>query len=228
MYWTQDESADRMPATDEVVDLLFPIDCRRLPVDHAYALGEALCRALPWLAADTEVAVHEIHVAGSQNGWERPAHGTRSYLRPSRRTRLAIRAPKDRIEPLLTQLSGTALSVDDCALSIGPGKIRPLSAETTLFARHVVGAPREDEETFLARCAQALSGMDIRVRKALCGRSVELATPEGAVFTRGLMLADLTRAESIRLQQSGLGPRRLLGCGIFIPHKGIDPVAPLA
>jgi hypothetical protein len=38
------------------------------------------------------------------------------------------------------------------------------------------------------------------------------------------MVASLTVAESIRLQQRGLGSNRLLGCGIFIPHKGIDPV----
>jgi hypothetical protein len=39
------------------------------------------------------------------------------------------------------------------------------------------------------------------------------------------MLADLSTDESIRLQQQGLGPRRLMGCGIFIPHKGIDAVS---
>jgi CRISPR/Cas system CSM-associated protein Csm4 (group 5 of RAMP superfamily) len=38
------------------------------------------------------------------------------------------------------------------------------------------------------------------------------------------MLADLKPEESLRLQQQGLGPHRLMGCGIFIPHKGIDAV----
>lgn len=225
MYWTQDESPDRFAVPDDVVDILFAIDCRRLPVDHAHALCEALCSALPWLATDPEVAVHEIHVAGSQNGWERPAHGTASFIQPSRRTRLAIRAPKERIDQLLKQLPGTAVAIADCPLAIGSGKVRPLSQETTLFARHVVGAPEEDEETFLARCAKELSRLDIRMRKALCGRPSGLATPVSPLFTRSLMLADLTVAESLLLQQRGLGPQRLLGCGIFIPHKGIDPVA---
>ena len=31
-------------------------------------------------------------------------------------------------------------------------------------------------------------------------------------------------AEPVRLQQHGLGPHRAMGCGIFIPHKGIDAV----
>jgi CRISPR/Cas system CSM-associated protein Csm4 (group 5 of RAMP superfamily) len=38
------------------------------------------------------------------------------------------------------------------------------------------------------------------------------------------MLASLTPDESLRLQQHGLGPHRTMGCGIFIPHKGIDAV----
>jgi len=226
MYWTQDDTPERPSVADAVVDLLFAIDCRQLPVDHAHALGEALCRALPWLADDPDIAVHDIHVAGSQNGWERPAHTAGSFIRPARRTKLTIRAPKARVARLLADLPGTALAVADCPLAIGPGKVRPLGGETTLFARRIVGAPDEDEESFLARCAEELARLGIRVRKALCGRTTTLATPAGPVLARSLMLAGLTPEESLRLQQVGLDPQRLLGCGIFIPHKGIDPVTP--
>ncbi len=51
-----------------------------------------------------------------------------------------------------------------------------------------------------------------------------LTTPDGTVHTRSLMLANLSQQGSVRLQQTGLGPRREMGCGIFIPHKGIDAV----
>jgi hypothetical protein len=66
--------------------------------------------------------------------------------------------------------------------------------------------------------------MDIRVRKALCGKTTALAAPDGPIETRSLMLADLTPEESLRLQQQGLGPHRAMGCGLFIPHKGIAAV----
>jgi CRISPR-associated protein Cas6 len=224
MYWTQEENPASLRVPDDVVDILFVLDCRQLPVDHAFALSEALCAALPWLAEEAEVGIHDVHVAGSQNGWERPMRGTDSYIRPSRRTKLAIRAPKSRVDRLIEELTGAELRVAACRLVIGPGKVRPLSKETTLFARHVVGVADEDEESFLARCAQDLGRMEIRLRKALCGKATELATPAGPIQARSLMVASLTIAESIRLQQRGLGPQRLLGCGIFIPHKGIDPV----
>ncbi|WP_277949434.1 hypothetical protein [Chromatium okenii] len=33
--------------------------------------------ALPWLATESQIGLHTIHVAGSQNGWQRPAHGAK-------------------------------------------------------------------------------------------------------------------------------------------------------
>jgi CRISPR/Cas system CSM-associated protein Csm4 (group 5 of RAMP superfamily) len=40
------------------------------------------------------------------------------------------------------------------------------------------------------------------------------------------MLADLELEESLKLQEAGLGPGRKLGCGLFLPQKGIKPVNP--
>ncbi len=229
MYWNEAERPNAVAIPDDIVDLLFALDCRQLPVDHAYSLAAALLRVCPWMADEPRLAIHSIHVAGSQNGWERPAHGTGNRLQVSRRTRLTLRAPQPRVADLLAALPGTLIQVGDCQLTLGAGKIRPLSKETTLFARHVVAAPGEtppgDEPAFLQASAATLAALGIRVRKALCGRTATLATPQGAILTRSLMLADLSTAESIRLQQHGLGTHGLLGCGIFIPHKGIDPVA---
>jgi hypothetical protein len=69
-----------------------------------------------------------------------------------------------------------------------------------------------------------LAERGIRVRKALSGKTTELQGPEGPILTRSLMIADLAADESVRLQQEGLGPLRHMGCGIFIPHKGIEAV----
>jgi len=48
--------------------------------------------------------------------------------------------------------------------------------------------------------------------------------PDGSIFTRSLMVADLEPEQSVRLQQIGLGEGRTIGCGLFIPHKGIKAV----
>jgi hypothetical protein len=48
--------------------------------------------------------------------------------------------------------------------------------------------------------------------------------PHGSIFTRSLMVADLEPEQSVHLQQVGLGEGRTIGCGLFIPHKGIKAV----
>lgn len=224
MYWSQDESHPDSAVPDDIVDCLFAVDCRQLPVDHAYALSTALLRVCPWMAEEPGLGIHVVHVAGSQNGWERPAHGIANHLQLSRRTRLTVRVPRTRRDHLLAVLPGTRIEVADCPLTFGPGKVRLLSKEPTLFARFVVTAAGQDEEDFLQTTANTLATAAIPVRKALCGKTTRLATPDGDILTRSLMLAGLRTDESIRLQQLGLGPHRLMGCGIFIPHKGIDAV----
>lgn len=226
MFWQEDKSSKEFQVPDDVVDLLFNIDCRELHVDHVHALSEALKQSLPWLAEDERVAVHALHVAGSQNGWERPDPELGQKLQLSRRTKMVIRVPKDRVEQIQSDLEGVTLDVAGCAMTVGKAKVRPLSSQGTIFARHVVleEGEAEDEHRFLQRVAADLKSRGIRVRKALCGKTGHLDTPDGPIATRSLMLADLDPEESVQLQQEGLGPLRDKGCGIFLPHKGIDAV----
>jgi CRISPR-associated protein Cas6 len=223
MFWREDPSEQEGKVTDEVVDVLFSIECKRLPVDHAHALASAILTTLPWFGDEAWAGVHSIYVAGSQNGWERPVHGPNSYLIVSRRTKLAIRLRRERLDDLIQGLCGRTLDIAHCPMTIGEARRRPLSKETTLLARYVVTLEGEDEEAFLTRTAQELLDLNISVRKALCGKITHLTIPSGALHTRSLLLADLSPVESIRLQMQGLGPHRPMGCGLFIPHRGIDP-----
>ena len=38
------------------------------------------------------------------------------------------------------------------------------------------------------------------------------------------MLAELKPEDAVKLQQLGVGIHQDLGCGLFLPHKGIDAV----
>jgi len=225
MFWQEEKPRDT-PVPDDIVDLLFSIDCRSLPVDHAFALAEALRTVAPCITQDARIAVHSIHVAGSQNGWERPDPSLGQQLQLSRRTKLTIRAPREFVERLQTDLVGRTLDIEGSPLTIGGAKTRLLSRQGTIFARHVVleTGESDDENRFLQRAASDLAQRGIRIRKALCGKTIDLAGPEGPIATRSLMLADLPPDESLQLQREGFGPLRHMGCGIFIPHKGIDAV----
>jgi len=225
MFWQDEKRPADFAVPDDVVDVVFSVDCRELPVDHAHSLSTAIRRAAPWISEEAEIGVHTVHVAGSQNGWERPAHGTETRLLLSKRTKLTIRAPKHAVDRLSHDLCGAALDVDGCPLKIREAHTRLLSKQGTLQARYVVAeSVDESDEAFLSRMARELGALGIRVRRALCGRTNLLMTPAGPIATRSLMLADLSPDESVLLQRRGLGPLRQMGCGIFIPHKGIDSV----
>ena len=58
----------------------------------------------------------------------------------------------------------------------------------------------------------------------LGGITHKMNFPAGPVFTRSLMVAELQPEQSVRLQQLGLGDGRTIGCGLFLPHKGIAAV----
>jgi CRISPR-associated protein Cas6 len=228
MFWQESDQEQPANLPDDVVDVLFSLQCKSLPVDHAHALSQAVLRVSPWLADEPQAAVHTIHVAGSQNGWERPAHGSEQLLLPSRRTKLGIRIPRTRLSELKAALEGQTLKIGDSSLTVGTGKTRALSAETTLFARYIVADSTEDEERFMHRVAASLAQRGIKVRKALCGKTLSLTTPEGQLATRSLMIAELKVEESIELQRHGFGQHQTMGCGIFLPHKGIEAVAKAA
>jgi CRISPR-associated protein Cas6 len=202
----------------DVVDAVFAIACRCLPVDHAYALQQAIQDALPWFAQEPRAGLHTVHGAASGSGWMRP-EGADALLQLSHRAKLALRLPRHRLEDAAALL-GRTLQVAGWPLHVEKMALRPLSRITTLFSRCVVLAAG-DEAAFVIAATDELGALGIKPGSMVCGRVTPVATPAGTYQSRSLMLAGLTLAQSLLLQQSGLGAERKLGCGLFIPHKDI-------
>jgi CRISPR-associated protein Cas6 len=224
MYWSDDDRKEPVfQVPDDIVDVSFAIKCPTIPLDHAHALSAELLEALPWLGEERGAGVHLIHGAASGNGWFRPEDAENEVLHLSRRTRMRLRVPSNRLEEARS-LSGRRLDISGHALEVGKSDVHLLSSLPTLFARYVITEKDTAEEAFLARVMAALQDMGINCRKMLCGITHTLSFPDGPVYTRSLMVADLEPEQSVQLQQSGLGEGREFGCGLFIPHKGIKPV----
>lgn len=219
MYWQEEQEEEQFIVPDDVIDLSFGIKCRTLPVDHAAALARAVTEKLPWLNEEPEAGIHSIHGAESGNGWERPSAAD-DILYLSRRTKLILRMPKERVEQAREGLSGTVLDVDGNAMEVGTADERLLAQTTTVYARYVA-ADEEDEDAFLARTVDELKGRRLQFKKVLCGKSFVLGTEDGPVSTRSLLVADMPFIDAVRLQERGVGPLRALGCGLFIPHKTV-------
>ncbi|TVP79495.1 type I-MYXAN CRISPR-associated protein Cas6/Cmx6 [Thioalkalivibrio sp.] len=223
MFWDDDAPYDELAGLRDVVDVSFRIDCSCLPLDHAHALSTALLESLPWLETEELAGVHLIHGAESGNGWMRPQDPERDLLHLSRRARLRLRVPDARVDSAAA-LVGSRLDVAGFAVGIGEMNVIPLEPLPVVFARYVVSEPDQDEAAFLAEMAAELSRLGVPVSKLLSGRRHVLRVPEGMLHTRSLMVAELEPEESLRLQRSGIGPERAMGCGLFIGHKDIAPV----
>lgn len=217
MYW-QDEEEQELELPTRIVDLVFNMESRMLPVDHAHALREAVIRELPWLDDEPDAAIQHIFPADSGNGWTGPEEAGEHYFYPSRRTKFVLRLPAAHLEKA-QQLSGKTLKIQDCSVNIKRSSTRPLSREVNLYARYVAGPA--DEQAFLEEVVGKLKELGVRARKLVCGKSGSIATPDGAISVRSVLLADLKLEESFLLQEHGVGEHRKLGCGIFLPHKSV-------
>ena len=222
MRWVENSNDETVASNADAVDVAFRLSGRWLPVDHACALRSAVVKVLPWLEDEPGAGIHSIHGAASGNGWERPGRGTGEVLSLSRRTRLVLRVPVRRGEAT-SVLCERRLDIDGCEVVTGTWRRRPLRPAGTVFARYVVDEECGDEERFTERVASALGALSVSARKLLCGRSHRIVSAERVLTARSLMIADLGPEESLAVQSSGIGPGRLLGCGLFVPHKDIGP-----
>lgn len=195
-----------------MVDVAFALVGDALPREHRRALAEALAPRLPWLADTPGAGVHRINVSAGA--------GRQALL--SRRSRLTLRVPREQAAAL-DVLAGAEFDLGDQRLRLdGPPRPRELLPHGALYA-HVVAARSDDELEFLAAIDAELAALGITGRR-MCGRLQHL--DDGAAMLPGysLMLDGLSPAHALRLLESGLGPHRLWGCGLFVPHKSAAAV----
>ena len=222
MYWNDDDKPQEYVVPEDVVDINFKISCTQLPLDHAHILSQAILQKLPWAESNPYTAIHLIHGAESGNGWIRP-EGPDEVIYPSRRTLFSIRTSSEHIDQV-SELANQTIMLDDIALTLTKPTIRKLSKLTTIFARYLVAENVDNEEAFLTEMYVLLKAKGIKPSKMMSGRIHTMQFPDHTVSTRSLMLDGIEIPQSVQLQQEGLGQGRLYGCGIFLPHKGIDAV----
>jgi CRISPR-associated protein Cas6 len=199
------------PGEATMVDMVFPLAGHSLPRDHAQALQQALSQALPWLPGEAQAGIHPVKLVS----------GLESQALLSQRTRLLLRLPRERAGAAQA-LAGRTIQVGGSTLQLGTPHLRELLPHTTLYA-YAVAAPGEDEGAFMQAVAGELQTLAVRTQ-TVCGKRHSRQLQGQTLTTFSLMLHALSMADSLRLQEQGLGPHRLLGCGIFVPHKSAAAV----
>ncbi len=203
-----------MQIPSHTIEVDFPVQGNAIPLDHGYALYAALSR-LPgvgrWLHGTDKVAIHSI----------RGDYAGKGLLKLSAKSRLRLRLPHRCLSRILP-LAGKRVIVDDHffhPVRIGVPQTTLLRPAAALYAHMVTTRNGQDEHRFDTEIRRQLATLDI-AGKPTRGKRRVLRIKGKAVVGHSLLVSELTAEESIRLQEVGLGGRRKMGCGVFIPWRG--------
>lgn len=198
--------------TSDMLDVAYEVAGGPLERDYAAALQAQLRAALPWLDREPLAGIHPIKRATAVGG--RWLFGARS--------RLLLRVPRARLAEC-EALQGRHLRLPE-PLHVGRMHLHDLLPYRTLYSA-LVAMDVEGEGAFLDSVRAAIDAWDLACQVIVgkagsrCGER-----PDSELHGFSLMLHGLSPAESLHVQEQGLGRARLLGCGLFTPHKSVDAV----
>lgn len=202
------------------VDLAFPVIGPRLPTDHGYLLYSAISRLLP--------CVHDGSVTFGLGTVPGQYVGNGLLQLDPMRSRLRLRLLADDI-PHMLALAGKGIEIMRHRIRLGAPHVRALEASPTLYARRVTIKHATEVGPFTEAARRKLDeigiGGTLRVpNQPVKGGGVRpirrvVRIKDVCVVAFAVLVEGLTVEESLRLQEVGLGGRRRMGCGFFVPLK---------
>lgn len=195
---------------ESTVDLAFPLRGDALPLDHGYPIFAALSRLLP--------ALHE------HPGWGiHPVLGCREdrrlHLVPA--SRLKLRLPISEIAAVMP-LAQATLDVAGAHVSLGFPQVFPLVPAASIRARFVTISGFQEEGPFVEALVRQLARLPALAQdpasiEVTLGRRRTCQIHGKHVVGFAVGLTGLLADASLAVQQAGLGGRRHMGAGIFVP-----------
>jgi CRISPR-associated protein Cas6 len=189
------------------VDLAFRLTGSKVPVDHGYALYSAISRILPEIHGAKSIGVHPIRGTYSGNG--------ELVLRDS--SRLVLRLESERIGEVL-KLAGKRLEISNHNIGVGIPEVRLLRPRASLYSRLVTIKGFMEPTAFLESAKRQLDKLGISAEIQL-GERRTFRVKDKQVVGFEVAAARLDAEDSLRIQESGLGGRRHMGCGVFVPLR---------
>lgn len=203
-----------------------------LPLDHGYLLYSSISKLQASLHQADWLAIHPIN--GTPGGV--------GSLKINRSSRLRFRIPAENLGQLIN-LAGKRLTLSHrggiSRLTIGVPEVYPLRPAPNLFSRYVAiklsaiekTDQSPDREMFLAAVKAQMERMSFRGTVWIddgrdshgreYGRRV-IHIKDKAIVAYSVYIRDLSEEDSLKLQEVGIGGRRRMGCGIFVPQTDRD------
>ncbi len=233
MLVSDQESLKTDSLTMPYVELSFGVIGKTLPADHGYGLYSAISRLQPKLHNLEGLALNTI--SGNLNH--------KGEIELTEKSRLSIRCQNDSIMTVLA-LADKPIGLGKHMIRLSNPEIRQLRPVSDLKARLVtIKHPSEkfDDVTpdwFLDACDRQLKALGINAsvgiplddadkpaKKVMKIKRKDEGTQHGKkreadlVIGYSVIVADLMPENSILLQSKGIGGKRKMGCGYFVPYR---------
>lgn len=196
------------------VDAVFPARGDTIPLDHGYALLGALSRALPTLHATKRWGVHPV--LGARRG--------PGILALTKHSTVKLRIPSEDAGHILP-LAQQTLDIQGQHVRLGIPHLWPLIPTPHLKARFVtIKGFYEQPEPFILAVRRQLArvptlGQDPERIEIQLGPRRILRARNHKVVGWAIALIGLEADASIAVQCAGIGGRRHMGAGIFVPPR---------
>jgi CRISPR-associated protein Cas6 len=205
----RDKPSENLP----YIDLSFSVIGETLPADHGYGLYSALTHWNHNLHHLEELSIQTIAGIPDKQG--------KIYL--TERSRLVIRLPYDQV-PIVYGLAGKALTIGNHTIRLGIPQIYLVQPASTLRSRLVVIKGYQQPETFSEAAQRQLNELGVNgiikiptIKDEPARKTIKIKRFTVVGFS--FQVSHLSDEDSLLLQQIGLGGKRHMGCGVFVPCK---------
>ena len=182
-----------------------------IPADHGFSIYSAISRILPEWHQMEDFGIFPV------NGIQ---IGNRKMVL-TEESRLTIRIDAERIGEILS-LAGKSLGLGPIFLQVGVPTVHPLIPADSLRCRLATIKGFMEPNEFIGAVRRQLDALGIRPSVLIeTGKTRDLLIHDKRVVGFELFLHGLNEEESICVQENGIGGRRKMGCGLFLPtlHK---------
>ncbi|MBW4563311.1 MAG: type I-MYXAN CRISPR-associated protein Cas6/Cmx6 [Mojavia pulchra JT2-VF2] len=203
--------------SEEYVDLTFKLRGAPIPLDNGYVIYSALCRICPILHELESIGIHPIAGIPTRN----------NLLELTAQSRLKIRIHHQQIPLIYLYLAGQAFHIGQNSYQLDIPDYKPLISSESVYSRLVIITGFQDSTNFIEAVQRQLDNKGIQGKIELLTR--QDGTPQKRQLTInqkgkqfkvrgfGIKISSLNPEDSLTLQEQGIGGKRKMMCGIFVP-----------
>jgi len=207
-----ERSVEVSEALPLLAELSFGVTGQAIPVDHGYQLFSALAHFQPELHNLSNLSIQTI---------TNTTFKSRKLLL-TKYSKLRVRLPVEKV-PLIYSLAGRSIMIGGDKVRFNIPSIDLLCPSKTLYSRMVVIKGKDQPEPFLVSAKQKLNylGIEGAIKISLASNGTynrkTLKVRGYTVVGFSLEVTNLNDDDSLKLQSYGIGAKRKMGCGIFVP-----------